>query len=262
MIDRGIDTLLARCGIAFTLLDAPEIGTAGTLLISGAGTFNRAWSYGADRVKFYAGKYETVCVTPASFETSYPPIRKFLRELPDNVTIFCRENVSFKALNTLVPKRENVHLDHDAAFHNDVTPWKMEGHGEINCFRTDKETVGRLLPSKNYDISGMGRETQKTLLLDILKNFKTVNTDRLHVAIAGAILGKNVRMFASSYHKLFSVYEYSLKENPNVEICSEEDYQRILEAQFDRHKYKRYLVTLQRVPGAMPLARAIKRALG
>lgn len=262
LIERGVDTLLEKCGITCKTLGAPKTGSSDTLLIIGSGTFNRKWSYGAERVKFYADKYPNVCVTPASFEADYPPIGKFLQELPQNVTIFCRENVSFQALKGLVPKPENVFLDHDMAFYNDITPWRMEGHGEINCFRTDKEAVGRLLPEKNFDISNMGREGQKTLLLDILKNFQTVNTDRLHVAIAGAMLGKNVRMFANSYHKLSSVYEYSLKNNPNVSLCNEEDYQRILNAQFAGNKYERYLIMLQRAPGVLALVRRIKRTIG
>lgn len=262
LIDRGLDTLLEKCGIAYKTFSAPEVGSADTLLIIGAGTFSHAWSYGVDRVRFYAEKYQTVCITPASFDASYSPVKKLLQELPGNVIIFCRENVSFKALNALVPKRENIHLDHDLAFHNDVSPWMMEGHGEINCFRTDKEAIGRLLPEKNFDLSGMGRQTQKTLLLDILKNFKTVNTDRLHVAIAAAMLEKNVRMFANSYHKLSSVYDYSLKKYPNVSICSEETYRKLLNTQFAGNKYERYLVMLQRIPGALKLVRGIKRSLG
>ena len=43
-----------------------------------------------------------------------------------------------------------------------------------------------------------------------------VYTDRLHVAILAAILGKKTSLYPNSYHKNRGVFEYSLSNYPNV----------------------------------------------
>ena len=154
---------------------------------------------------------------PATFEPTFEPVAKLLRELPSNVTVFCREQTSYDAARQLAPQPENIFLDHDLAFEVDVSPWKKAGQGELNCFRSDNESRLGRVPQPNFDISNMGREFHHTLLLDMLANFETIHTDRLHVTIAGAMLGKKVCVFEGTYHKIRSVYDYSLRERfPNV----------------------------------------------
>ena len=46
--------------------------------------------------------------------------------------------------------------------------------------------------------------------------FEAIRTDRLHVAVAGAILGKDVEIFPNSYFKNRAMYEFSLRRYPNV----------------------------------------------
>ena len=185
----------------------------------------------------------------------------FLRELAPNVIAFCREEVSYNALKTIVPDPERVYLDHDMAFHNDVTAWKGAGIGEVNCFRTDSESAGKMIPERNFDISDMGGDAHKTVILDVVKNFESVNTDRLHVGVAGALLGKQVLLFVNNYHKNRSVFEYSLKRFPNVSIGNDEDYRRILRSSYAGNKYGPYIMILRRIPFALVLARRAKRGI-
>jgi hypothetical protein len=51
-----------------------------------------------------------------------------------------------------------------------------------------------------------------------LRNADAVVTDRLHVGLPAAILGKRVVLVEAGYHKLQGVYEHSLAELPNVEL--------------------------------------------
>ena len=171
LIERGADILLNKCGIEYCTLTYPEVGASDVILILGSGTFCRAWHHNIERVRFYVAKYQRVCIFPATFEFTFPPVANFLRELAPNVIAFCREEASYNALKTLVPGPERVHLDHDLAFHNDVTAWKEAGIGEINCFRTDSESGGKRIPETNFDISQMGSDAHKTLILDVVKNF-------------------------------------------------------------------------------------------
>jgi exopolysaccharide biosynthesis predicted pyruvyltransferase EpsI len=261
LIERGADILLNKCGIDYCTLTYPEVGASDVILILGSGTFCRPWHHNIERVRFYAARYQKVCIFPATFDFTFPPVANFLRQLAPNVIAFCREEVSYNGLKTIVPGPERVYLDHDVAFHNDVTAWKGAGIGEINCFRTDSESAGRMLPERNFDISDMGGDAHKTVILDVLKNFWSVNTDRLHVGVAGALLGKQVLLFVNNYHKNRSVFEYSLKRFSNVSIGNDEDYRRILRSQYAGNKYGPYIMILRHVPSGLAMARAAKRAL-
>lgn len=52
--------------------------------------------------------------------------------------------------------------------------------------------------------------------LQYMARASVVVTDRLHVGLPSAILGKNVILVEAGYHKLGGVYEQSLREMPNV----------------------------------------------
>jgi exopolysaccharide biosynthesis predicted pyruvyltransferase EpsI len=261
LIERGADILLNKCGIDYCTITYPEIGAADVILILGSGGFCRPWHHNIERVHFYVAKYRRVCIFPATFDFTFAPVANFLRELPPNVIAFCREEVSYNALKTIVPSPERVYLDHDVAFHNDVTAWKGVGIGEINCFRTDSESARRIILERNFDISDMGGDAHKTVILDVLKNFASVNTDRLHVGIAGALLDKQVLLFVNNYHKNRSMFEYSLKRFPNVSLGDDEDYRRIFRAQYAANKYWPYIRILRHIPLGLVMARAAKRAL-
>jgi len=47
--------------------------------------------------------------------------------------------------------------------------------------------------------------------LDYLAAFDKIETNRLHVAIGGSLLGKEVNLYANSYWKNRAVYEASLR---------------------------------------------------
>ena len=44
-----------------------------------------------------------------------------------------------------------------------------------------------------------------------LSKFKEVNTNRLHIGIAAALLGKAVNLYRGSYHKIAGVYDFSMR---------------------------------------------------
>lgn len=93
-------------------------------------------------------------------------------------------------------------------------------------YRTDIEKTARPLPPGNMDASivfnfGVTSPIMAGFtvfhLLQFLDGFETINTNRLHVAIAGALLGKQVNLSSNSYYKCRAVYDHSLKDAfPNV----------------------------------------------
>lgn len=138
-----------------------------------------------------------------------------LNNLTGNVTVFCRERVSAKFLQENFTKGQ-TYLWHDCAFYNTFakTP---EGNGTLNAFRSDKESIFSDKPEHNNDISYNGYATKPLEeFINLLKDYEKVRTDRLHIAIGGALLGKKVELFPNSYYKNKAVYNYSLKRFPNV----------------------------------------------
>lgn len=86
-------------------------------------------------------------------------------------------------------------------------------------FRTDCESAGKPLPADNCDVSVVFNYGDTSLqrieesardFVMFIDQFSEVHTDRLHVCIAAARLGKSVHFSAGSYHKCRSVYENSI----------------------------------------------------
>ena len=50
-------------------------------------------------------------------------------------------------------------------------------------------------------------------LLRTLARYDRVETDRLHIGIGAALLGRPVRLHANAYHKIRGIYEYSLRDD-------------------------------------------------
>jgi len=92
--------------------------------------------------------------------------------------------------------------------------------GELNAFRIDVEKTDIPIPSDNVDVSALYElsscepklaKLSTFRFLSHINAFETVNTNRLHVAIAAAKLGKKVNLYGNNYFKIRAIYEYSLK---------------------------------------------------
>ncbi|MGF1448737.1 MAG: polysaccharide pyruvyl transferase family protein [Opitutales bacterium] len=91
----------------------------------------------------------------------------------------------------------------------------------LNCFREDLESPEGALPPDNVDISAVygfhvapeiAARMSVSAMLAHLDAYEEIHTNRLHVAIAGGLLGKRVYMSANNYFKNRAIYEYSLRE--------------------------------------------------
>ena len=107
---------------------------------------------------------------------------------------------------------------------------RLLGRREIlRCFREDVETTRRTLPWDNVDLSkaiphdGTARSPQAAAatsheIFRLISEVDEIHTDRLHMAISGALLGKRVLLYPNSYYKNKAIYEYSLaRVYPSVE---------------------------------------------
>ena len=95
----------------------------------------------------------------------------------------------------------------------------------LNAFRLDGEKTDVVVPNDNVDLSKLlqlGVETKRLaylnskILLNWISQFEIINTNRLHICIAAALLGKQVNFYKNSYFKCRAVYEKSLSKCPNI----------------------------------------------
>ena len=100
----------------------------------------------------------------------------------------------------------------------------------LNSFRGDAEQSAMDLPPRNIDVSAvfqLGTHTPELAfavtrsVLRFLSRFEEINTNRLHVCMLSALLGKKVNFYPNSYFKCEAVYDYSIRDRfPNVRWVS------------------------------------------
>jgi hypothetical protein len=151
-------------------------------------------------------QFERVVVFPSSFDTRVRSVRDALAA--SRALFFAREHVSYELIRTLC----RAGLAHDTAFFYDFEPYRRSGRGTLLAFRTDGEALTKSVPPGNLDLS-VGCESLDEFLWAIARH-ELVQTDRAHVMIAAALLGKEVRFAPSSYHKLPGLAASSLQGFP------------------------------------------------
>lgn len=109
---------------------------------------------------------------------------------------------------------------------------KLPSGSSLDAFRTDSERAGVIpVPRGNVDLSDhlafprdplpfMSFQIAKAFI-SILDRYDTVRTDRLHVALTAALLGKKVEAWDNSYGKLSDVLGHSLPDHTNIHLTAE-----------------------------------------
>ena len=188
-----------------------------TLFIYGNGQFFGNYGKCVRSYFHYLDKYKKVIILPSTFDANYEAGINLLANLPSHVVVFCREKTSYETALACTNATEAIYLDHDLAFSFDFGRWRQrKGSGILSCFRTDSESaLGKpTLPS--IDVSRYGGRNDAWPLLYTISHFREVHTDRTHVGIAAAMLGKKTFLYDNSYHKNRSIYEHSMQELENV----------------------------------------------
>ncbi len=186
------------------------------LIINGNGNFIDLYEQVRDIVIKNHLLYKEIIILPS---TIYGKLQQpLLQSLKEHVTIFCREKMSYAFVKEHAVNCK-VYLWHDLAFYNHM-PTVPEGVGELNAFREDDEKFLLKKPANNIDVSKRGSQsTPLDEFIKILGAYKTINTDRLHVCIGSAMLGKQVNFYPNSYYKNKAIYEYSIKDKyPKVKL--------------------------------------------
>ena len=212
--------------------------------------FHLIYGGGGGWVNLYAGikqiaeeyfqnrNLKSCIILPSTFHN----VDNIVQMFDERFVVMCRDKRSYDYC-TSINKRARFILHDDMAFgivpgnYNSVSlqtsytenmiknKLKQYGNNFDTGFmlRTDSERTNVKLNELNFDLSSLnsrfGETLDKkmvdegtTLFLATINKFNTIVTNRLHVGIIAAVLGKNVRLYDNSYGKVRAVFEYSMKD--------------------------------------------------
>ena len=204
LIYAGMRQLLKDCSYRECRLSEVPMARGHLAVVAGGGGWCSAHCLMPDLLLKVEDSFDNVIIFPSSFDTSVESVLEFLSKT--RAKVFARELISYNLIKSLC----DADLAHDSAFFFDYSPYRRNGQGILDAYRTDKESTEFPRPLDNNDIS----ETCETLdeWLWTIARHEIIRTDRAHVTIAGALLGKKVEWRPNSYHKVAAIVEYALKD--------------------------------------------------
>ena len=238
LINFGAYRLLELAGVRPTIADplAPEsIPRTDVVVLSGGGGLVPEWQHAARVVDAALSRSDRMVILPQTV-VGHADLLQRLR--PDDVLILREEASLHRCLTMGV--RSAVMLDHDLALNVDLSSWngraaessrvtafltwhraRRMATSRLPAWRTDRESRrsrrGRILNdvsrvagvrTGSFDESG----GVAYVLGDLLRGYRRVDTDRLHVVIACALLGIPVRAHDNVNGKVHGVARWSLAD--------------------------------------------------
>ena len=183
-----------------------------TALITGSGGWCKAHGSMPKLLPEIESRYQKVVILPSSYDTSLDTVKRNLSKT--RAKVFARELESYRQIKDIC----DADIAYDCALFFDFSPYQIngKGKGELLVYRTDGESAGKEPPKNNYDISR--RTICKSLddWLRIIAQYETVRTDRAHIMIAAAMLGKKVYYSSSNYHKVPGIAQFTLADYPVI----------------------------------------------
>ncbi|WPJ93317.1 hypothetical protein [Corynebacterium sp. UMB2355A] len=74
----------------------------------------------------------------------------------------------------------------------------------------------------SFDLSPYGNQmSSAALIFEMLNRYSAIYTDRVYIAIAAAMMGKDVYLFSCSSNRTVGIYTATIKDNyPKVELIN------------------------------------------
>lgn len=209
LIYEGTRNLLRSLNIAYrevSIFDANN--HSGELaLICGGGAWCKTYNeVMPEKLSVVEKRFKNVIVLPSSYDVSVNVVNKSLSE--SKALFMAREKESYSQIKRMCSAK----LMCDHAFYFDYSPYIKKGDGVLNAFRTDNERITTSFPADNLDISSCLSSLPEWL--NMISSFEIINTDRAHVMIAGAMMGKKVYYKSGNYHKVPEIAKFSLSGFP------------------------------------------------
>lgn len=194
------------------------------IVFSGSGGWYEAYSHAPRHVARCSRYARDLLVLPTTFAGEFD-------NLP-NVDYWARDQ--FESLRSM----PHATFCHDMAFYlalvepDRLLPERTSPSRDLFvCLRVDveKSFSGRV-PKSNFDLSNSGKDdSDPQEFLRYIDQYQRVITDRLHVAIGAALLGKEVKIVGNSYFKIRAIFDSSIKGIfPKCEMISDEEAEDLL----------------------------------
>lgn len=236
--------LFADLDIRFDILSDTDSAAGETLIIGGGGNFIPAFSSVRKTLLRTSGAREVI-VLPQTVRGN----EELIEQLGPSVEIFCRDAESY--LHVLAHRsRAKARLAHDISFLVDPERLRavagpaaeallakrapsrpierlMSEAGHRFFFRKARNRTKRICPKSSVDVSLQFKtgtkpgeaEVGALALLTYLEGVHELHTERLHVAIVGALLGKRVYLYDDPLRIAGSAYRHSLHADfPKVQL--------------------------------------------
>jgi hypothetical protein len=232
LIYAGAEHLARRCGVEWVSHDFATFSNTATteshvVFLHGGGGYN-SWGSGRpfELLRNAAARDVSMVVQgPQTIEASQAGIAsRFAAALEQvrarRIVFFARERTSLSTLRGLGISGIETSIDHDTAFHLDRNALlELAGLGQtpagrydLTVMRDDDErpdtTRGAKARGVILDPAYVATSFSHWLRIHLFA--RTLLTNRLHSAIAGALSGKPVTLAPGSYHKNRSIWEFSL----------------------------------------------------
>ncbi|MEV7631645.1 polysaccharide pyruvyl transferase family protein [Microbacterium sp. NPDC089318] len=252
LIDLGFFDLARKTDLKYEVVNLDRADPGRPLILSGGGGLVEEWGAAGSRtiVERLKGRPGPLVILPQTVRGNID----LLSSLGENVTLFTRENQSFKHVREHATGGATVLLDHDMAFNLDARRFLQQGRASLPAVRSAKDAVRLALYAtarmrsrtfstivvrrkdvesatgsrslrvyndlsfvtafRGYDEATV-RNTGK-LLLEVIDGYQKVTTDRLHVGIGAFLLGKSVTFVNNSNSKIKGIYEFSMASSEKV----------------------------------------------
>lgn len=246
LILTGTMAAFERANIGVAVIGQGADVSGRTVFIGGGGNFIDLYSDVRQMIEICHAKAERFVLLPHTIRGN----EKLIASLDRRATLWCRETPSFEHARNLNPELD-CRTGHDMAFHCDpvqflndpaisrIASWKLDAdlarHGTsllelskrgcVRFMRRDREALD-LSCQSDLDVSTAFGEASdgaaacviSWCLLKTVSVARRIVTDRLHVAVAAALLGRPCELLDNAYNKNRSVYEHSLAAFPHLDF--------------------------------------------
>lgn len=249
VISCGMTQAMTEQNITWDMATLESDVTGRIVLIGGGGNLVPLYDNVAAAVRNFVGKAKLLVILPHTI-AGHPEV---LARLDETCVVFCRDAVSYHYMLTQT-ERCKVYIAHDMAFFLNPYEWLKANYTPRHVdffltrmtreagqdwqkslctgrfFRTDAERMERFRPG-DVDISALftsGVWPENAPLgawafLEAIRLAENMQTDRCHVAICAALLGKPCTLFDNSYGKNRAVYQHSLRHHfPFIRFVTDE----------------------------------------
>lgn len=230
LIALGTMQLFANLGLAIPIvsrLSPSALECVDRVIVGGGGGWvEGAWEHYANMLQPFLERGGQALVLPSTVLG----FGSFFARFGQQIVFFARESATAQRLKATPAMSGRVFAAHDLAFNVDLAtldlPAMEAQHRTLKILRGDAESLASAVEPAAPDLPSMWNGLQWSseelcrgplrAVASIMLQFERLETDRLHMAVLGAMLGRQVVLRANSYFKNQAVFEASLQRFPNV----------------------------------------------